>query len=34
MNWGFGSPGFLATVSGMAALFLVALGVFRWRRWL
>jgi magnesium transporter len=34
MNWGFGSAGFLATVSGMAALFLVALGVFRWRRWL
>jgi magnesium transporter len=34
MNWGFASTGFLATVSGMAALFLVALGVFRWRRWL
>jgi magnesium transporter len=34
MNWGFGSPGFIATVSGMAALFLMALAVFRWRRWL
>jgi magnesium transporter len=34
MNWGFGSAGFIATVSGMAALFLIALGVFRWRRWL
>jgi magnesium transporter len=34
MNWGFGSPGFIATVSGMVALFLIALGVFRWRRWL
>jgi magnesium transporter len=34
MNWGFGSPGFIATVSGMVGLFLVALGVFRWRRWL
>jgi len=34
MNWGFGSPGFIATVSGMVALFLCALAVFRWRRWL
>jgi magnesium transporter len=34
MNWGFGSAGFIATVSGMAALFLCALVVFRWRRWL
>jgi len=34
MNWGFGSVGFIATVSGMAALFLCALAVFRWRRWL
>jgi magnesium transporter len=34
MNWGFGSPGFIATVSGMAGLFLCALAVFRWRRWL
>jgi magnesium transporter len=34
MNWGFGSAGFIATVSGMAALFLCALAVFRWRRWL
>jgi magnesium transporter len=34
MNWGFGSPGFIATVSGMVGLFLIALGVFRWRRWL
>jgi magnesium transporter len=34
MNWGFGSAGFIATVSGMVALFLTALGVFRWRRWL
>jgi magnesium transporter len=34
MNWGFGSAGFIATVSGMVALFLSALGVFRWRRWL
>jgi magnesium transporter len=34
MNWGFGSAGFIATVSGMAALFLSALAVFRWRRWL
>jgi magnesium transporter len=34
MNWGFGSTGFLATVSGMVALFLGALVVFRWRRWL
>jgi magnesium transporter len=34
MNWGFGSPGFIATVSGMATLFLIAIGVFRWRRWL
>ena len=34
MNWGFGSAGFIATVSGMVALFLSALGVFRWRHWL
>jgi magnesium transporter len=34
MNWGFGSAGFIATVSGMVALFLIAIGVFRWRRWL
>jgi magnesium transporter len=34
MNFGFGSAGFLATVSVMAALFATALGVFRWRRWL
>jgi magnesium transporter len=34
MNWGFGSAGFIATVSGMVALFLGALAVFRWRRWL
>jgi magnesium transporter len=34
MNWGFGSPGFIATVSGMVTLFLIAIGVFRWRRWL
>ncbi len=34
MNWGFGSAGFIATVSGMAALFLMALAVFRWRSWL
>ena len=34
MNWGFGSLGFIATVSGMVALFLCALAVFRWRRWL
>jgi magnesium transporter len=34
MNWGFGSPGFIATVSGMVALFLIAISVFRWRRWL
>jgi magnesium transporter len=34
MNWGFGSPGFIATVSGMATLFLCALAVFRWRRWI
>jgi magnesium transporter len=34
MNWGFGSAGFIATVSAMVALFLSALGVFRWRHWL
>jgi magnesium transporter len=34
MNWGFGSVGFIATVSGMVGLFLVAIGFFRWRRWL
>jgi magnesium transporter len=34
MNWGFGSAGFIATVSGMVTLFLIAIGVFRWRRWL
>jgi magnesium transporter len=34
MNWGFASPAFIATVSGMAALFLIAIGVFRWRHWL
>jgi magnesium transporter len=34
MNWGFGSAGFIATVSGMAALFAIAIGVFRWRSWL
>ena len=34
MNWGFGSAGFIATVSAMVALFLSALAVFRWRRWL
>jgi magnesium transporter len=34
MNWGFASPGFIATVSAMLALFLVAIGAFRWRRWL
>ena len=31
MNFGFASPGFLATVSVMVALFATALGVFRWR---
>jgi magnesium transporter len=34
MNWGFASPGFIATVSGMVVLFLGALSVFRWRHWL
>jgi magnesium transporter len=34
MNWGFLSLGFIATVSCMVVLFLAALGVFRWRRWL
>jgi magnesium transporter len=34
MNWGFGSAGFIVTVSGMVTLFLIAIGVFRWRRWL
>jgi magnesium transporter len=34
MNFGFSSPGFLATVSVMAALFVTAIGVFRWRGWL
>jgi magnesium transporter len=34
MNFGFASPGFLATVSVMVALFATALGVFRWRGWL
>jgi magnesium transporter len=34
MNWGFATPGFIATVSAMAALFLIAITVFRWRRWL
>jgi magnesium transporter len=34
MNWGFATPGFIVTVSAMLALFLIAIGVFRWRRWL
>jgi magnesium transporter len=34
MNFGFASPGFIATVSAMAALFVTALAVFRWRHWL
>jgi magnesium transporter len=34
MNFGFASTGFIATVSAMGALFLIAIAVFRWRRWL
>jgi magnesium transporter len=34
MNWGFSTAGFIVTVSAMAALFLLAIAVFRWRRWL
>jgi magnesium transporter len=34
MNWGFATAGFIVTVSAMLSLFLIAIGVFRWRRWL
>jgi magnesium transporter len=34
MNFGVASTGFIATVSAMAALFIAALAVFRWRHWL
>jgi len=34
MNWGFASPVFVCTVRGMAALFVIAIAIFRWRRWL
>jgi magnesium transporter len=34
MNFGFGSAGFLTTVSVMALLFFAAIGFFRWRSWL
>ena len=34
MNWGFATSGFIATVSAMLVLFLVAISVFRWRNWL
>ena len=34
MNWGFATVGFIATVSAMGALFVVAIAVFRWRHWL
>jgi magnesium transporter len=34
MNFGFGSAGFLTTVAVMVALFITALGFFRWKRWL
>jgi magnesium transporter len=34
MNFGFASAGFITTVAVMAALFVTALAVFRWRHWL
>jgi magnesium transporter len=34
MNFGVASAGFLTTVAVMAALFVTALAVFRWRHWL
>jgi magnesium transporter len=34
MNFDFGSPGFMVTVSAIVALFLSAIAFFRWKRWL
>ena len=34
MNFGFSSPGFVVVVSCMAALFLSAVGFFRWKSWI